>query len=327
MRTLGIIGQRLFYAAVLVFAVLILNFLLMSLAPGDAAEFIAGDMGGMTPELLDEIRRAYGLDRPLYEQLWIYLARALRGDLGMSFYFNSPVVELVLRRMGPTILLIFTATVLALFLGTSMGVMASRHPEGWFSNFLTVFSLIGYAAPAFWSGLMLVILFASKIPLFPVSDMSDVTLEGGVFRQVVDVLHHLVLPAFTLAIIYIAQYSRLSRASMLEVLGSDYVRTARAKGLVERTVIFKHALRNAILPLITVTGLHVANLLSGAVLVETVFNWPGLGTLTFDSILRRDYPTVLGVLFFSALIVVLANLLTDLAYRLVDPRINTGQQA
>lgn len=315
------IGERVSYAVILISAVLILNFFLLRLVPGDPAEVIAGEMGGITQEMLVEIRADYGLDKPVLEQLWIYLGRAVQGDLGHSYYFNSSVVDLIFDRMGATVLLILSATGMALIIGTIFGVLAARKPEGFFSNFITIFALIGYSAPAFWTGMMLILLFSLVIPLFPVSDMSDITLTVGFWGHALDVLHHLVLPAFTLGIIYIAQYSRLSRASMMEVMGADYIRTARAKGLSENVVIFKHALRNAILPVITITGLHFGNLLSGAVLVETVFNWPGLGTLAFDSLLRRDYTTILALLFFSALMVIVANLLTDLCYRLADPRI------
>lgn len=169
---------------------------------------------------------------------------------------------------------------------------------------------------------MLIILFASVVPIFPVEGMMDVRMrEADLFAQILDILHHLFLPAFTLAIIYLAAYARLARASMLDVLGADYIRTARAKGASERSVLFHHALRNAMLPILTVAGLQFGNLISGALLVETVFNWPGMGRLAFDSILRRDYPTVLGVLFFASMMVVIANLVTDLSYRLVDPRL------
>ena len=175
----------------------------------------------------------------------------------------------------------------------------------------------------FWVGILLVILFGKVIPIMPIAGMRDVRIYGGWFVTAVDVLHHLVLPAFTLATVYMAQYSRLSRASMLEVLGSDYIRTARAKGLSERFVVWKHALRNALMPIVTIAGLQFGNLVSGAVLVETVFSWPGLGTLAYDSILGRDYPTLLGVLFFSSVLVIVANLLTDLTYRWIDPRLRT----
>ena len=171
---------------------------------------------------------------------------------------------------------------------------------------------------------MLVILFASVFPILPVSDMRSIESSGGGFQDVLDVLYHLVLPMATLALVYLAQYSRLARSSMLDVLGSDFIRTARAKGLAERIVLYNHALRNALIPVVTVLGLQFGNVLSGAILVETVFNWPGLGRLAFDSVLRRDYPTILGLLLFSSIVVVAMNLLTDLCYRLIDPRIKTS---
>jgi peptide/nickel transport system permease protein len=181
---------------------------------------------------------------------------------------------------------------------------------------------VGYAVPVFWTGIMLIILFASVFPIFPVEGMQSVRLrDADIWTRTLDIAHHLVLPAFTLALIYLAQYARLSRAAMLEVLGADYIRTARAKGASERAVLFKHALRNASLPILTVAGLQFGNLISGALLVETVFNWPGMGRLAYESILRRDYPTILGVLFFASALVVVANILTDLSYRLADPRL------
>ena len=327
MNLLSAIFQRIAYGLILLVAVIVLNFILIHLAPGDPAETIAGEMGGATEEMLASIRASYGLDKPLYEQLWLYLSRVAQGDLGQSFYFNAPVTDLILQRLPATLLLVISAILLAIFLGTLMGVLAARKPNGWFSHLITILALIGYSAPVFWTGLMLVILLASIFPLFPVSGMYDVTLQGGAFMQMLDVLHHLILPMLTLGIIYLAQYSRLARASMLDVLGSDYIRTARAKGLAENVVVYKHALRNAVLPVVTIAGLQFGQVLSGAVLVETVFNWPGLGRLAFDSILRRDHPTILGILFFSALLVVLVNILTDFAYRLIDPRIKTGAKA
>jgi len=317
---------RLFNAIILILAVIVLNFSLIHLAPGDPADVIAGEMGGATQEMLDSIRATYGLDQPVTTQLWVYLGRVLQGDLGQSFFYNTPVTSLIFARLWPTLLLVITSLILALTGGTLLGVLASRNPEGIFSNFVTIFALVGYSLPVFWSGLMLVILFASIIPIFPVSDMSDILFEGGPLARALDVAHHLVLPAFTLAIIYLAQYSRLSRASMLEVLGADYIRTARAKGVSEPVVIGKHALRNAILPIVTIAGLQFGGLLSGAVLVESVFNWPGLGTLAFESILRRDFPTILGILLFSSILVIIANLVTDFCYQLVDPRIKVGSE-
>lgn len=321
MRAMTVVGQRLLYAALLILAVIILNFFLLHLAPGDPADVIAGEMGGATEEMLAQIRATYGLDKPLLTQLGIYLGRMLQGDLGQSYFYNAPVSELILDRLGPTLLLALTALSFAIIVGTALGVIAARKPNGLTSHLISVLSLLGYSAPVFWTAMMLVLMFAYFIPIFPISDMRDITLEGGPIAHFFDVVHHLILPAFTLGIIYLAQYSRLTRASMLEVLGSDYIRTARAKGLSEFVVVAKHALKNAILPTVTIAGLQFGHIISGAVLVEIVFNWPGLGTLALDAILGRDYPTVMGILFFSAVVVIVFNLLTDLTYRLIDPRI------
>ncbi|MFC3231338.1 ABC transporter permease [Marinibaculum pumilum] len=321
MRSLGVILPKLAYAVGMLLAVVVLNFLLLQIAPGDIADTIIGEMGGATPEMEAEIRASYGLDRPLAEQLLVYVGNVAQGDLGYSYYFNRPVLEVILHRVPATLLLVVAALLFAILVGTFLGVVAARRPNGWFSHVVTVLALVGYSAPVFWTGLMLLILFASVLPVFPVSGMVSPVFDGGPLARAVEVAHHLVLPALTLGIIYLAQYSRLSRASMLDVLGADYIRTARAKGLAERVVVYKHALRNAILPVVTIAGLQFGQLFAGAVLVETVFNWPGMGLLAYDSILRRDTPTIMGVLFFSALLVIVANMLTDLAYRLIDPRI------
>ena len=327
MRLPAAIAKRLGYALVLLFAVLVLNFTLLYLAPGDAAETIAGEAGGATPEMLAKIRQDYGLDLPFFDQLYLYLSKVILGDFGHSFYFDQPVTTVIFDNLAPTLLLVICSLLIAISFGTFLGVFAARRPNGLLSQIITVLALLGYALPVFWTGIMLVILFASVIPLFPTSGMDSGPLGASGFGYVWEVLHHLALPVLTLSTIYLAFYSRLSRASMMDVLGADYIRTARAKGLNERVVIFKHALRNAVLPVVTFAGLQFGALFSGAVLVETVFSWPGLGTLAFDSILRRDTPTLLGILFFSALIVIVANLLTDLAYRLVDPRIESAAKA
>ena len=321
-RTLFTLLRRLALAAGLVLAVLAVNFTLIHAAPGDPAMVIAGEMGGADEATMATIRKTYGLDRPLLEQFATYLGKSVRGDLGTSYTYNRPVLDLILERLGPTVLLVLTALLSAIVLGTLLGVLASRRPDSIGSGVVTVLSLVGYSMPVFWTGILLVILFGKVWPVLPIAGMRDVRLLGsGSWATALDVLHHLVLPAVTLAIVYLAQYSRLARASMLEVLGSDYIRTARAKGLSDAVVTFKHALRNALMPIVTIAGLQFGNLISGAVLVETVFSWPGLGTLALDAILGRDYPTLLGVLTFSALLVIAANLLTDLSYRWIDPRL------
>jgi len=317
------IVSRLAQGIGLVLAVVVLNFVLVHTAPGDPVETIAGACGGMSPELMAQLRTQYGLDRPLPVQLGVYLDKVLHGDLGYSYFFNLPVSKLILERLPATLLLVLGAVVVAFLLGTGLGVLSARRPNGPLSQFITVLSMVGFAAPVFWTGVMLVLLFALVVPILPVAGMRAVDSSGGGIGDVVDVLHHLVLPVTTLGLVYLAQYSRLARSSMLDVLGADFVRTARAKGLPERVVLYKHALRNALLPVVTVLGLQFGNVLSGAILVETVFNWPGLGRLAFESVLRRDYPTILGLLLLSSVVVVVMNQLTDLCYRLIDPRIRT----
>ncbi|OWU84321.1 ABC transporter permease [Oceanicola sp. 22II-s10i] len=315
---------RLLEAFLLVMAVVILNFLLIQLAPGDPVEVIVGEMGGASEELIAQLRASYGLDRPVLEQLFIYLGKVLTGDLGYSYYFNTPVLDLLLQRMPATILLVLSALVVAVVLGTFAGALSAKKPDGMGSHLVTLFSLVGYSAPVFWIGMMLLIVFASIWPIFPVSGMYSMRRPDGI-GYYLDIAHHLVLPSVTLATIYIAYYSRLARTSMIEVLGQDYIRTARAKGLPENKVIWKHGLKNGLIPIVTMIGLQFGQLFAGAVLVETVFNWPGLGRLAYDSILRRDYPTLLGILLFSAVLVMIANALTDIAYRRIDPRMRRAK--
>ena len=316
--------SRVLQGLALVLAVVVLNFVLVHAAPGDPVETIAGASGGMSPELMAQLRAQYGLDKPLLVQLGVYLGKVFSGDLGYSYFFNLPVLTMIGERVPATLLLVVSSVLLAFLVGTTLGVLSSRKPNGLLSQFITVLSLVGFAAPVFWMGIMLVILFASVIPILPVSGMRSIDSSGGGFKDVLDVLHHLVLPTLTLSLVYLAQYSRLSRSSMLDVLGSDFIRTARAKGLADRVVMYKHALRNALLPVVTVLGLQFGNVMAGAILVETVFNWPGLGRLAFDSVLRRDYPTILGVLLFSSIVVIVMNIFTDVAYRLIDPRIKAS---
>ena len=326
MSILALLVRRGGNGLALLLAVLILNFTLIHIAPGDVADTIAGDMGGADAEVMAQIRRDYGLDLPFHEQLFSYVARLARGDLGYSFFFNQPVTELLLERLPATLLLVLSAQVLAIMLGTVLGVIAARRPNGLLSHGVTIFALLGFSAPVFWTGIMLIILFCSIFPIFPVAGMVDVTVEGGWFVKTLDVLYHLFLPMVTLSSIFLALYSRLARASMLDVLGTDYVRTAQAKGLSEFQVVYKHALRNALGPVVTLAGLQFSGIVSGAVLVETVFSWPGLGTLAFQAITARDAPMVLGILFFSSLVVIVANLVTDLVYSLIDPRIRIGHR-
>ena len=318
------IGLRLIQAFGLLIAVIVLNFILIQGAPGDAALVLAGEQGSGTPEQLAKIRADYGLDRPLLIQLLSYIGNVLQLDLGQSFYFMRPVLDLIQEKLFATVLLAGTALTFALTVGVVLGVFTARRPESLASSGVTIMSVVAYALPVFWTAIMFLIVFVAKLDLFPIGGIEDPRYEGGFFGELLDTVEHLILPAFTLGLIYLAYYSRLARASMLEVLESDYIRTARAKGAHERVVVYKHALRNAVIPVVTAAGLQVGNLLSGALLVEFVFAWPGIGRLAVSSIFRGDSPTLLGIMIFSAAMVIVANLLTDLVYRLIDPRIRVG---
>lgn len=323
MSLLSAILQRVLYAALLLLAVLVLNFSMMHMAPGDVADTISQSMGGADAEVLEQIRIDYGLDQPFHIQLGSYVGNVLQGDLGYSFFYNQPVTTLIFEKLPATLILVITAQLLALVVGVFLGVYSAYRRDGIVSHFVTLFALFGYSAPVFWTGILLLIAFSLKIPLFPVAGMVDVTVEGGWFVKFLDLLRHMVLPVVTLASIFIALYSRLCRASMMEVLGTDYIRTAKSKGLSSNDIIYKHALKNSLSPVITLAGLQFSAVVSGAVLVEAVFSWPGLGSLALQSIIARDTPTILGILFFSALVVIVGNLLTDLALRWVDPRVRS----
>ena len=315
------IVQRIIYGVLLIFAVVILDFLLIQAAPGDVVDVLVTEAGGGDPAIAAQIRAAYGLDKPVHVQLLTYLGKMLTGDLGHSYYYDEPVLSLLLSHLPVTVMLVVSALVLAVCIGTLLGVIAAMRPHGVSSHIVTVFSLLGYATPVFWLGMMVLLLFAQYFPLFPAFGIRTIPVPDTALDRALDILHHLVLPTFTLSILYLAAYSRLSRASMLDVLGSDYVRTARAKGMGEPVVVFKHALKNAALPIVTIAGLQAGAVFSGAVLVETVFSLPGIGPLLYESILRRDYPVMLGVLFGAAVTTVVANIVTDLVYRVMDPRI------
>ena len=315
--------QRILLGFFLLIAVIVLNFLLLQLAPGDVVDAMLAEGGGGDPVLAAKLRAAYGLDQPVYIQLFKYLGQVLMGDLGYSFYYDDSVAALILGHLPTTLMLTLSALVVAVGVGTLFGVYAAIKPRGIFSNFVTVFSLLGYATPVFCLGMIILLVFALYLPLFPAFGIRSIPEPEHLFDRILDLINHLVLPVFTLAILYLANYSRLSRASMLDVLGADYIRTARTKGLSEFKVIFKHALKNAALPVVTMAGLQLGHIFSGAVLVETVFSLPGLGPLLYESIMRRDYPVILGVLFGAASTTIVANIITDLVYKRMDPRIQS----
>ena len=313
--------RRLAQAVPTVLVIAAMNFLVLQLAPGDAAEVLAGEAGSATPEFMAQLRRNFGLDQPLGVQLLLYIKQLITLDLGYSFRHGMPVTELIGSRLFPTLLLMVTVLLISVCVGTLLGAFAARNLNRWQDNVISMLTVLAYATPVFWAGLMLIVVFSIKLGWFPTSGMQQVAAFHEGFAKVRDIAHHLVLPAVTLTMFYMALYARLMRASVLEQFSMDYVVTARAKGLTEPQIARRHVLRNAVLPVLTMAGVQVGGLLGGAVVVETVFAWPGLGLLAYESLFARDLNLLLGIFFICTCLVVVVNLVVDVAYSLLDPRI------
>lgn len=324
MNAARFMGGWLLKSAAVLLAVIVLNFLLLRLAPGDPAVVMAGEAGASDAQFLDQIRKDYGLDRPLAEQLLVYVTNAATGNLGYSYRNRRPVADMILERLPATLLLTGSAFVLALILGTALGVLAAAREGRWQDGAITVVALAFYAMPLFWVGLLMILFFSAYLGWFPAFGMASFTISGGAFARALDTAWHLILPALTLGLFYVATYARLARASILEVKHQDFVRTARAKGLPSGRIMRAHMLRNALLPVITFAGIQAGQLVGGAVVVETVFAWPGIGRLAFEGLLQRDYNLLMGVFLLSAVMVMVINLLTDALYSVADPRVRGG---
>ena len=316
--------KRLLQAVPVVLAIIVVNFFLLQLAEGDAADVLAGEAGSATPEYMAQLREKFGLDQPLPVQLGVYMKNMLVFDLGYSFRHDMPVSQLVLDRLMPTLLLMVSTILLAVGFGIVLGLIAAANLNTWRDNVISIFALITYATPLFWIGLMMIVVFSLKLRWFPTSGMEDVAQFYEGWERVKDIAHHLIMPTLTLSLFYLALYTRLMRASMLEQASMDYVTTARAKGLTERRIVFVHILRNAVLPVVTMAGVQVGSLIGGSVIVESVFAWPGLGMLAFEALFARDLNLLLGIFLLSALLVVAINLVVDLLYSFLDPRIEVA---
>ncbi|PZN97746.1 MAG: diguanylate cyclase [Hyphomicrobiales bacterium] len=307
--------QRLMQALLLLLIVSMIGFAILHLAPGGPmSQFAAG--GDMTQEDLDRIAEQLGLNRPLPVQYVEWLWRMLRGDWGVSYRDQQPVLHIIAGHLGPTLELMVTSTLLAMLIGAWIGIIGAVKRYSLFDSIATIGTMIALSIPTFWFGLVVIYVFSVGLGWLPSGNRF--TIGDGSF---LNRLHHLVGPCIVLALVSTAVWSRYMRSSMLDVINQDFVRTARAKGLPERRILMTHILRNALLPMITITGLHVPSLLSGALVTETVFTWPGMGRLFLDSISYRDYPVVMGILMFTAVMVLLGSLLADLAYGVADPRI------
>ena len=320
-QILRYIIRRLFQAVPIVLAIIVLNFFLLNMAEGDAVDVLAGEAGSATPEYMAELRAKFGLDQPLPVQLLVYLKNIISLDLGYSFRHDMPVSVLIVDRFWPTLLLMVSTIILAVLFGILLGLLAAINLNTWKDAVISVFALITYATPLFWVGLMMIVVFSINLRWFPTSGMENIAAFYEGFDRFLDITHHLVLPTITLSLFYLALYTRLMRASMLEQYGQDYVVTARAKGLPERRITFGHVLRNALLPVVTMAGVQVGALIGGSVIVESVFAWPGLGMLAFESLFARDLNLLLGIFLISSVLVVVVNLIVDVIYCFLDPRI------
>lgn len=311
---LGYIIRRILAIFPVMLIVAIFVFLLLRLTPGDPAAIIAGDMA--TPEQLERIREAMGLNQPIHTQFITWMGRLLQGDLGVSLISGTPVTTMVGQRMFPTINIALLTITIAVAIAVPLGVLAAWRHRSWVDYAVMSFSVLGFSVPVFVIGYIFILVFSISLGWLPVQGYAAPSEEG--FAAF---LTRAILPALTLATIYIALIARMTRASMLEVLGEDYIRTARAKGVKESRVLFRHALRNAAVPILTVIGTGFALLISGVVVTESVFNIPGIGRLTVDAILARDYPVIQAMILITSATYVVVNLIIDISYTIFDPRI------
>lgn len=322
-RAIGrFLWRRLLLAIPVLFAVIVIGFCLTRLVPGDPITALVGDYPAPAAYVA-QVREAYGLDQPLATQFTRYMANVLAGDLGFSFANQQPVATLLMHRIGNTLLLMIPTLLLASLIGIVLGALAATQRSRLADAALSSLSMIGYSVPVFWLGQILIIAFAVHLRWLPAQGMLNV--RGSAHGVVLDYLQHWVLPGFAATLFYCAVVARVSRSSIREILGQDFVTTARAKGQSDRAVLFRHVLPNALMPIASVIGYNFGNAITGTILIESVFAWPGLGTLFLSSIGNRDYPVLQGIFLITAAIVVLANLLTDLSYALIDPRVRDVQ--
>jgi len=310
---LGYLLRRVLAAIPVMGVVALFVFLLLRLTPGDPAAILAGD--NATPEQLERIRVSLGLHEPIYIQFFTWINQLLHGDLGVSLISNVPVLQMIGQRLEPSISIAISTIILAILIAVPLGVIAAWKHGTWIDRFVMGLSVLGFSVPVFVIGYVLIQLFAIDLRWLPVQGFKSIAAGLGPY------LERLVLPTLTLSFIYVALIARMTRAAMLDVLGEDYIRTARAKGIAEMAVLLRHGLRNAAVPVITVIGTGFALLISGVVVTESVFNLPGIGRLTVDAVLARDYPVIQAMILLTSLVYVTVNLLIDVAYTLLDPRI------
>ena len=318
---LRLLRRRLIQAVPLLLGVVVINFTLIHLAPGSFLDLMTAENQVSDPATVELLRKTYGMADPLWLQLAKYIWALAHFDFGFSYRQNMPVIDAIAINLPATLLLMISSITLAFAVGVAAGVVASAKVRTLWDTAVSVAAMFFFAAPSFWLGIMMIVLFGVKLGWLPVGGMATIGGAGGGLADLLDVLRHLLLPTLALGLFYAAIYARVMRSSMLEVAQLDFVRTARAKGLSRARVTVSHVLRNALLPVITILGLQMGTVLAGSVVIESVFSWPGIGSLLFDSVSSRNYPVVLGIMVLGSLVVIAANILVDLLYMWLDPRI------
>ncbi|UXM96640.1 ABC transporter permease (plasmid) [Bartonella sp. HY329] len=313
--------RRILQAVPVILLIMVGSFLLMHLAPGDMVDALVGDMGGADPKFVENLRIEYGLDQPVYVQLWLYLVKLAQFDFGWSYVYEQPVLQVLLDRLVPTLLLMVSSLFAAFIFGIALGALAARKAYSATDTVISTLGLVFYALPSFFLAILMIIVFSLKLGWLPSGGYKDIIAFHTGWRNALDIAIHLILPATSLALIYLAFYMRLMRTSMLEVMDLDYIRTAKAKGASGARLMFHHIMRNALLPVITLLGLQFSTILGGSVVIEQMFSIPGLGQLAYTSVIKRDMNSLMGIILLCSILVVIVNFITDLIYARLDARI------
>lgn len=315
------IVKKIIYAAITIFAVLVFNYVLFRVLPGDPLAMLMRNPKA-TPEMIEAAKQLFGLDQPWYVQFYLYFKNLLSGDLGMSFYFKQPVGSVIGSRIMPTVIMVGLAEIIAIVAGIIIGILAAWKRGTRIDIGTLGFSLITYSMPTFWLGMVLVVVFSVNLHLFPTSGILTPGMTyPTVAVMVSDYIRHLILPMFTMSIVLIGEYALTMRNTLIDVLSEDYITTAKAKGFGNRYILRKHAMPNAMLPMVTIIAINLGLVVGGTVQVETIFSWPGLGSLMYEALKARDYPLLQGVFLLVTVSVVIANLIADITYTYIDPRV------
>jgi peptide/nickel transport system permease protein len=315
--------SRLVWGLASILGILVLNFLILHMVPGDPVQAIVGEYP--VPEAyIEQVRRDFGLDQPLHIQLVNYIMNVGSGNLGFSFANRADVLTLILDRARFTLLLVVPAMTISAFLGIFLALQGARKAGSLYDSVITGISLFGFSTPVFWLGQLLILLFAVNLGMLPAQGMASLRTPATGWGLIWDVARHMVLPIACLSLFFVADIARVARAGAVDALAQDYILTARAKGVKKSAVLFRHVLPNAMIPIVTVIGYNLGNALTATLILETVFGWPGLGTLFISSVATRDYPVLMGILLFASFFVIISNILTDFLYYVLDPRVREG---